>query len=90
VLHCSNEPLLGGDPSLYNPKDMLITALSSCHMLWYLHLASNNGINVLNCEDTPIATGETLANGASRFLEATLRPEIKLVPRADLYVADAL
>ena len=35
VLDCSNDPLLGGDPLLYNPEDLLITALSSCHMLWF-------------------------------------------------------
>ena len=44
VLHCSNDPLLGGDPSKYNPEDMLIAALSSCHMLWYLHLCSKAGV----------------------------------------------
>ncbi|MEL6992893.1 MAG: OsmC family peroxiredoxin, partial [Pseudomonadota bacterium] len=46
VIHCSNAPLLGGDPTLHNPEDMLISALSACHMLWYLHLASDDGIAV--------------------------------------------
>src|SRR3546814_8893764 len=46
VLACSNDPLLGGDPSRYNPEDLLLSALASCHMLWYLHLASNAGIIV--------------------------------------------
>ena len=36
AIACSNDPLLGGNPALYNPEDMLITALSSCHMLWFL------------------------------------------------------
>ena len=47
VLDCSNDPLLGGDPLLYNPEDLLITALSSCHMLWFLHLSFNAG----DCSD---------------------------------------
>ena len=46
IIKCSNDPLLGGDPTLYNPEDMLISALSACHMLWYLHLASDAGIIV--------------------------------------------
>jgi len=48
VIHCSNDPLLGGDPSKMNPEDLLISALSACHILWYLHLASNAGIVVNN------------------------------------------
>ena len=48
---CSNDPLLGGNPAQYNPEDMLIGALSACHMLWFLHLASNAGIVVEAFED---------------------------------------
>ena len=43
VISCSNDPILGGNPALYNPEDLLISALSACHMLWYLHLASEAG-----------------------------------------------
>lgn len=43
IIHCSNDLLLGGDPAKMNPEDLLISALSACHMLWYLHLASNSG-----------------------------------------------
>jgi len=47
IIECSNDPLLGGDPQLHNPEDLLITALSSCHMLWFLHLSLNAGIIVM-------------------------------------------
>ncbi|WP_245820395.1 OsmC family protein [Flavimaricola marinus] len=90
VIECSNDPLLGGDPGLHNPEDMLIAALSACHMLWYLHLASDAGILVSAYEDEPIAVGESLPNGAGRFLSATLRPRIMLGPSADRELADAL
>ena len=33
----------GGDPARYDPEDLLVAAVSSCHMLWYLHLASVAG-----------------------------------------------
>ncbi len=90
VVQCSNDPLLGGDPARANPEDLLISALSACHMLWYLHLASESGIVVVHYEDAPVGHGETASNGAGRFLAATLRPEVHVRPGADLVKADAL
>ncbi|MEM9499143.1 MAG: OsmC family protein [Pseudomonadota bacterium] len=89
-VHCSNDPLLGGDPGLHNPEDLLIAALSACHMLWYLHLASAGGIAVQAYQDDPVATGETLPDGASRFVQATLRPRITVPAGTDLARADAI
>lgn len=90
VVHCSNDPLLGGDPTKANPEDLLISALSACHMLWYLHLAHRAGIAVRGYEDRPVGLGETSPNGAGRFLEATLRPKITVERGADLVRADAI
>mgnify|MGYP005841463317 CR=1 FL=1 len=90
VISCSNDPLLGGDPGRHNPEDMLIAALSACHMLWYLHLASDAGIAVQAYADDPLAVGETDSMGASRFLRATLRPRITVLAGTDLARADAL
>jgi len=90
VVACSNDPVLGGNPSQYNPEDMLIGALSACHMLWFLHLASDAGIVVETYEDHAEATGETRPNGASRFLEAVLCPVITLQSGNDPDKADGL
>lgn len=90
IIHCSNDPLLGGDPTKMNPEDLLISALSACHMLWYLHLASNAGIAVTDYRDDPIGHGETLPNGAGRFLAAVLRPKISVLEGADLEFAGEL
>ncbi|MBO6835639.1 MAG: OsmC family protein [Alphaproteobacteria bacterium] len=90
VIHCSNDPLLGGDPGLPNPEDLLISALSACHMLWYLHLASREKIVVQAYSDTPLGTGETEPSGAGRFLRAVLRPHIVLADIADRDRADAI
>ncbi len=84
VVHCSNDPLLGGDPSLMNPEDLLISALSACHMLWYLHLASADKITVLSYRDDPVAQGENLPDGSGRFLSAILRPHICVEAGCDL------
>jgi organic hydroperoxide reductase OsmC/OhrA len=90
IIHCSNDPVLGGDPTKMNPEDLLISALSACHMLWYLHLASNAGIVVTGYRDDPIGQGETLPNGAGRFLAAVLRPKISMQEGADLKFAGEL
>ncbi|MEN8934328.1 MAG: OsmC family protein [Planktotalea arctica] len=82
--------MLGGDSALYNPEDMLIAALSSCHMLWFLHLASNAGLIVHSYVDTPLGTGESLPDGTGRFIRAQLRPEIGLAPGTDVSCADEI
>ncbi len=78
VVHCSNDPELGGDPSKMNPEDMLLSALSACHMLWYLHLAAVAGITVTAYRDEPLGLGETEPNGAGRFTQAILRPKVTI------------
>jgi organic hydroperoxide reductase OsmC/OhrA len=90
IVHCSNDPLLGGNPALPNPEDLLLAALSACHMLWYLHLASKAGVIVRGYSDEPMGIGETEANGAGRFRRVTLRPRIEVLAGADLSRADAI
>ncbi|WP_050525143.1 OsmC family protein [Pseudorhodobacter ferrugineus] len=90
VVHCSNDPLLGGDRGKMNPEDLLISALSACHMLWYLHYASEAGIVVTRYEDAPVGVGEVGKGGAGRFVSAELRPVIWVQAGADLGVAEAI
>lgn len=90
VVSCSNDPMLGGNPAKMNPEDLLLSALSSCHMLWFLHLAATSGVVVTAYEDTPEGIGETDPTGASRFVAATLRPVITVMPGADITRATAL
>jgi len=90
VVHCSNDPLLGGDPTKHNPEDLLLSALSSCHMLWFLHLASDAGIVVTGYADNPEGIAEVSASGAGRFLRAVLRPQITLASGSDAALADTI
>ncbi|MDO8885031.1 MAG: OsmC family protein [Pseudotabrizicola sp.] len=90
VVHCSNDPLLGGDPGKMNPEDLLLAALSACHMLWYLHYASEAGIVVTGYEDAPVGQGEIGPGGAGRFVAAELRPQIVVLPGTDLAAAEAI
>lgn len=90
VVQCSNDPRLGGDPAKFNSEELLISALSSCHMLWYLHLANQAGIVVVAYEDEPVGIGESLPDGSGRFVSAVLRPKIKIVAGADLDKAEQI
>lgn len=90
VLPCSNDPRLGGDASLHNPEDLLVSALSSCHMLWYLHLASRAGIVVTAYCDEPIGVGESDPDGTGRFVEAVLRPRVRVREGTDLQRAEQI
>lgn len=90
VIECSNDPMLGGDPGLHNPEDLLISTVSACHMLWYLHLSHNAGILVTAYSDRPEGIGESEPSGAGRFIRATLRPQITLAPGQDQARADAV
>ncbi len=90
VIRCSNDPLLGGDPSLANPEDLLLSSLAACHMLWFLHLASDAGVVVTAYQDDPIGIGELESGGAGRFVEARLQPRIVLVEGSDHELADQL
>jgi organic hydroperoxide reductase OsmC/OhrA len=90
VIACSNDPLLGGDKAKMNPEDLLLSALSACHMLWYLHYAADAGLVVTGYEDEPVGIGEVGRGGAGRFLSATLRPQVTLAGAADLDKATAI
>ncbi len=90
MVKCSNDPMLGGDPSLHNPEDMLIASLSACHMLWYLHLASQENIVVLAYEDRPEGIGQSLPDGSGQFTQAILKPSITVKAGADMDRAEAI
>ena len=90
IISCSNDPLLGGDPSLANPEDLLLCSLAACHMLWYLHLASDAGVVVMGYQDNPKGIGELEPGGAGRFVEVCLHPRITLAENSDHVLADAL
>src|SRR5450631_4407734 len=49
---CSSDPTFRGDRSKYNPEEMFLASLSSCHMLWFLHLSSEAGVIVQEYADS--------------------------------------
>lgn len=65
-----------GDPSRWNPEDLLLASLSECHLLSYLHACVTAGVVVVSYRDH--ATGLMREDGAGggSFVEVTLRPEV--------------
>ena len=72
----SSDPAFLGNPELHNPEDLLLASVSSCHLLWYLHLCSVNKILVLEYEDLAEGTMIESENGSGKFSEIILKPNI--------------
>jgi organic hydroperoxide reductase OsmC/OhrA len=66
------------DPHRHNPDELLVAALSSCHLLWYLHLCSQAGVVVTAYADDAEGILELAPDGAGRFVGATLRPRVRV------------
>ena len=72
----SADPAFRGDPSRWNPEELLVATLAQCHMLWYLHLAADAGVIVTGYTDTPVGTMTENADGGGQFDEVVLRPVV--------------
>ena len=72
-----------GDAARHNPEEMLVAAMSACHMLWYLHLCALNGVVVTAYEDTAEGHMRTHADGSGEFKQVTLRPRVTISASSD-------
>lgn len=78
----SSDPSFRGDPSRWNPEELLVAALSQCHMLSFLGLCAGAGIVVTGYVDRPHGTMIETPDGGGRFEEVVLRPEVTLADPA--------
>ena len=74
----SSDPAFRGDPERWNPEQLLVAAVSACHKLWYLHLASEAGISVLAYRDEAIGKMIEDAKAGDRITEVILRPQVTI------------
>jgi organic hydroperoxide reductase OsmC/OhrA len=86
----SAEPVYRGDPTRHNPEELLVAALSACHMLWFLHLAADAGIVVVGYRDDATGTMHDTSDGGGRFSEVVLHPSVTTSAPADESVVDEL
>ena len=86
----SSDPAFRGDATRYNPEDMLVASISTCHMLWYLHVASDAKIVVLAYADTPVGTMVEDAARGGYFTSVVLRPRVTIAAGGDAGLANRL
>jgi organic hydroperoxide reductase OsmC/OhrA len=77
-----------GDKTKLNPEDLLVTAVSSCHMLSYLYVCALEGIIVTSYIDHATGTMVEQEAGGGQFQEVILNPlvtvaEASMIDRAN-------
>lgn len=90
VLPGSSDPNFRGDRSRYNPEDLLVSSLSACHLLWYLHLCADAGIVVLEYSDNASGTMVETPDGGGHFKEVVLKPTVLIGADGDVPLAQQL
>ena len=79
-----------GDDTKHNPEDLFISALSTCHMLWYLHICADNGIVITDYTDNVSGTMIEVPGGGGHFTEVTLYPLVTITDGSKLDLANSL
>jgi organic hydroperoxide reductase OsmC/OhrA len=90
VIPGSSDPAFRGDPSRWNPEELLVAALSACHKLWYLHLCAEAGVVVVAYVDHAEGVMKETADGSGFFQHVILRPEVTVASGSDVGKARAL
>jgi len=75
ILASSDKPFRG-DPSRWNPEDLLLASLSECHLLSYLHACVVAGVVVVSYRDTASGLMREDGSGGGAFVDVLLRPEV--------------
>jgi organic hydroperoxide reductase OsmC/OhrA len=86
----SSDPAFRGDASRWNPEDLLVASVATCHKLWYLHLCATGGVIVIAYRDEAVGTMEEGADGAGRFTGITLHPLVTIAAGSDMEKARSL
>jgi organic hydroperoxide reductase OsmC/OhrA len=85
----SADPTFRGDADRWNPEELLVAALSQCHLLSYLHSAVNHGVVVVAYADEPVGTMEQVGQGG-RFTSVVLRPTVTVAEASMVETARAI
>lgn len=86
----SSDPAFRGNPTRWNPEELLVAASSACHQLAYLHLFASAGIDVVSYADRAEGVMDENLDGSASFRDVILRPGIALAPGSDIVTAREL
>ena len=73
-IEASSDPAFRGDKTKHNPEELFLSALSSCHMLWYLHLCAEAGVVVMEYTDAAEGVMVETEKGGGHFSAVILHP----------------
>lgn len=89
-IHGSSDPAFRGDPTRWNPEELLLASICACHKLWYLGLCAQAGVTVLSYRDRAEGMMEEEPGGAGQFTAVTLSPTVTITASSDPALAAAL
>lgn len=69
-------PLPYSDPAAVDPEEAFVSALSSCHMLWFLSLAAAQGFTVDRYDDAAVGVMARNAQRQMVMTVVTLHPQV--------------
>jgi organic hydroperoxide reductase OsmC/OhrA len=79
----SSDRAFRGSPERWNPEELLVAALSQCHLLSFLHAAADAGVVVTAYTDHPVGRMTKDDDGGWSFASVVLHPEVRVtVPEA--------
>ncbi|WP_084399593.1 OsmC family protein [Pseudotamlana agarivorans] len=79
-----------GDERCYNPEDLLLSALASCHMMSYLYVCAQHKIEVLSYSDDAEGILEVNTNGSGQFTSVQLKPLVTIKDKSQKDLALSL
>lgn len=84
------DPTFHGDRDRWNPEQLLLAALSQCHMLSYLHVAVTHGVVVTGYRDEATGTLRLNQDNSGEFTQVVLHPQVELADESQRELADSL
>ncbi|PNW25666.1 OsmC family protein [Formosa algae] len=79
-----------GDGTKFNPEELLMAALSSCHFMSYIYVCEQAGVKVLEYSDTVEGVLNLNPDGSGAFSKVVLHPKVKIKNSDQLQVAESL
>ena len=88
VIGSADKPFRG-DPQRWNPEDLLVAALSQCHLLSYLHACVEAGVVVESYSDEATGLMTEDGRGGGAFTEVVLHPRVVVAEASMIPAAQA-
>jgi organic hydroperoxide reductase OsmC/OhrA len=83
IVRASAAPAYKGDAAMPDPEDLLVAALSSCHMLSFLAIAARKKLAVQSYADEAVGTVDKNETGKFWISRVVLRPQVVFAGAVD-------